>query len=110
MMDVNIDSNREAKHNKIYKNLELFKMLHDHVTANNLCCHNNTFTRFVKHQPPSCIDHVYSNCPHKMYNISTVRTPFSNCAMIICYYKMAKKNYTPKFFNIKNRKNLTRNN
>ena len=110
MMDDNIDSNPNDKHNKIFKISKLFKMLQEHVNVNNLCCHNNKFTRFVRHQPPSCIDHIYSNCPHKIYNVNTIRTTFSDHAMLICCYKMNKQIYTPKFINVRDRKKLTEQN
>ena len=110
MMDDNIDTSPDAKHNKIYKISEMLKMLNDHITSNNLCCHNKKITRFVRHQPPSCIDHVHSNCPYKIFNIDTIRTTFSDHAMIICNYKMNKRLYNPKFVNTNNRKNLSRHN
>ena len=62
------------------------------------------------HQPPSSLDHIYSNCPTKIYNVQTIPSIFSDHALVMCNYKTNKKVYHPKFIKTKNYTNLTKSN
>ena len=65
LMDDNIDCNPNAKHNKMYKIQKNYDLLQDHLDNFNITRHNLKNTRHVPHQPPSSLDHIYSNCPKK---------------------------------------------
>ena len=108
LMDDNIDSNPEAKHNKIYKIIKLFNMLNDHIVENNIVRHNKKNTRYTPHQPPSSINHIYSNCPQKIYNVETCVNSFSDHSIVSCVYKTKNIVYSPKFILVKNKKLLSK--
>ena len=109
LMDDNIDSSINAKHNKMFKIAKLYQMLQNHINSNLLTCHNSNFTRYVPHQPPSpCLDHVYSNCPQNFFNVTSDMTIFSDHVVICVTYKSNFKLYQPKFFNVRNHKLLTK--
>ena len=107
-MDDNIDTNINAKHNKIYKIENLAAMLRDHLEDKGLITHNNELTRFQQNQDPSCIDHLYSNCPRNISNVITHKNLFSDHSLISLIYNTKSKFYTPKFTNVRNFKLLSR--
>ena len=108
-MDDNIDTSLNASHNKKYKILELSDLRSNHLNSNNITQHNFDFTRYVSHQPPSCIDHIYSNCPNNITNISTDRNIFSDHCTIIGQYNSKEQIYQQKFFIKRNFQLLTKN-
>ena len=78
LMDDNIDTSIYANHNKKYKIIDLQDKLSSHVNDNDITQHNTDYTRYVSHQPPSIIDHIYSNCPNNIKNIKTKTNIFSD--------------------------------
>ena len=98
LMDDNIDTSLNAKHNKKYKITELYDLRLSHINNHNITQHNNDNTRYVSHQPPSCIDHIYSNCPNNISNIATNRNIFSDHCTVTGQYHSKEILYQPKFF------------
>ena len=91
LMDDNIDTSLNANHNKKYKIMDLSDLRSNHINTNDITQHNFDFTRYASHQPPSCIDHIYSNCPNNMTNISTDRNIFSDHCTITGQFNSKKK-------------------
>ena len=56
------------------------------LTDNNYTTHNELHTYYVKQQPISCIDHIYSNCPHKITNVCTHNTGQSDHSILTAIY------------------------
>ena len=75
-MDDNIDTSLNAKHNKKHKITDLSDLRLSHLNLYDITQHNKEYTRYVSHQHPSCIDHIYSNCPNNIRNIVTNRNIF----------------------------------
>ena len=95
LMDDNIDTSLNAKHNKKYKITDLHDHMLSHININQITQHNNDHTRYVSHQPPSTIDHIYSNCPNNMKNIKTTKSIFFRLDNIIL-----ENSYTSINFNL----------
>ena len=55
LMDDNIDTSLNANHNKKYKITDLSDLRLNHINTHDLTQHNYAFSRYVSHQPPSCI-------------------------------------------------------
>lgn len=113
LMDDNIDTHINNTHNKTYNIKELKELLDQHVIDNNLTIHNNKFTRIASHQPPSCIDHIYSNCVNKIINVNTHKNIYSDHCIITAQYNANQQIYHPKFIksrnsNLLNRQTLTK--
>ena len=109
LMDDNIDSCVESNHNKQYKIKDLKILLDDHYNSNNITMHNNKFTRFVRHQMPSSIDHIYSNCINKMLNVQTITNTCSDHAILTAQYNSNGILYHSKFIKSRNSRLLTKN-
>ena len=110
LMDDNIDTNVNNRHNKTYNILQLNEVMQEHIINNNLTIHNNKFTRIASHQPPSCIDHIYSNCVNKIINVKTHNNIFSDHCILTAQYNANTTLYHPKFIKSRNTKLLNRNN
>ncbi len=106
MMDDNIDTNKYNSHNKNYNIIELYERLQQHLIDYGLTIHNNNFTRYVPHQPPSCLDHITSNCSNKISNVKTHRNVFSDHCVITAQYDAIVNIYHPKFIKSRNNKLL----
>ena len=108
LMDDNIDTSLNANHNKKNSITNLYDQLLNHINNNDITQHNNNYTRYVSHQPPSTIDHIYSNCPNNIKNICTNRNIFSDHCTITGQYHSKETLYQPKFFFKRNVKLLTK--
>ena len=60
------------------------------MNDNNLVFMNFEATRFLKGVEPSCLDHIATNCPDKLYNINTVKSFFSDHCCLVANYKNKK--------------------
>ena len=107
LMDDNIDTSLNNNHNKNYNIKQLFDNYQKHINENNLTLHNSDFTRIVSHQPPSCIDHITSNCCNKIINVKTHNNIFSDHKIITAQYNAVLKIYHPKFIKSRNFRLLT---
>ena len=85
-MDDNLDSSKNSWHNKRYKLKDLYESLNVIKNKYNITQHNHKFTHFVPHQPPSCIDHIYSNCANKIINVTTHKNTTSDHSIITAQY------------------------
>ena len=56
------------------------------LSDNNYTTHNEHITYYIKQQPISCIDHIYSNCPHKITNVTTHNTGQSDHSILTAIY------------------------
>ena len=72
------------------------------MNRNNIVQHNYENTRFARNQSDSCLDHIYSNVPQKISDMTTHRNNFSDHSYITAYYNSKEQIYQPKF--IKNKK------
>ena len=97
MMDDNVDTLSNTEHNKKFKVSRIYNMHQEHLHANNFCQHNHKPTRYVSHQAPTCIDHIYSNCANKIVHPETIRIPFSDHTLLRAIYKTKGIVYTRKF-------------
>merc|ERR1712240_978051 len=85
LTDDNIDHNNST-FNTNYKVSNIRDMTVEFLTDNNYTTHNELQTYYVKQQPISCIDHIYSNCPHKITNVSTHNTGRSDHSILTAIY------------------------
>ena len=67
------------------------------LSDNNFTTHNNTKTFYINQQPISCIDHIYSNIPHKVTHITTLNTGQSDHAILTAKYHSKAPITPPKF-------------
>ena len=108
LMYDNIETHIDNTHNKRYNIKELKELLTQHVINNNLTIHNNKYTRIVSNQPPSCIDHIYSNCVNKITNVNTHKNIYSDHCILTAQYNTDQQIYHPKFIKSRNSKLLQR--
>ena len=106
--DDNIDSNDNSDLNKNFKLHNIHNLLHDFMTSNDITQHNHLDTRHVRHQQPSCIDHIYSNVSNKLTDIMTNRTNFSDHSYLTAIYNTKEQIYNPKFIKTRNHRNLNK--
>ena len=105
MMDDNVDTLPNTEHNKKFKVSSIYNMHQEHLHSTNFCQHNHKPTRYVSHQTPTCIDHIYSNCVNKIVHPETIRIPFSDHTLLKAIYKTKGTFSTPKFI-LKSNQNL----
>ena len=84
--DDNIDSNVDSLLNKQFQLRNITNMLADHMNTNNIAQMNFKNTRYVSHQIPSCIDHIYSNVPNKVTDVEIHINTSSDHSIITTYY------------------------
>ena len=75
---------------------------------NNLVTMNNEATRYCSGVEPSCIDHITTNCPDKLFNINTIKSIFSDHCYLVGNYKNKNMSYKPKKIKIRNHRALTK--
>ena len=78
--------------------------LNDH----NLVTMNEEATRFCSGTEPSCIDHITTNCPDKLFNINTVKSIFSDHCGLVGNFKNKNMSYKPKRIKIRNHRALSK--
>ena len=108
MMDTNIDTRCNTSHNAQYKIKDLFDMLFAHLNKYGICIHNKKFTRYRAHQQPSCIDHIFSNCPVKIIDVKTTLTGMSDHCILSAKYTFNGKPYEPSYRISRNFQALTK--
>ena len=108
MMDDNLNSLPSAD----FVGRGYLKDMIDHyesfLNSNNLVTMNKEATRFCSGVEPSCIDHVTTNCPDKIYNINTVKSIFSDHCCIVFNYKNKQLVYKPKKIKVRNHRALSK--
>ena len=109
LMDDNIDTNVNSYHNSANSVGVLYDRLMNHLYENNLTQHNFKLTHFSRIFKPSCIDHIYSNCPLKIDNVTTHTNSTSDHSIVTAYYHSKNKIYGQKFVKIRDKRNLTIN-
>merc|ERR1712240_219430 len=85
LTDDNIDHNNST-FNTNYKVSNIRDMTGEFLTSNNYTTHNEAQTYYVKQQPISCIDHIYSNCPQKITGVTTNNTGKSDHSILTAIY------------------------
>ena len=87
LTDDNIDSSPQSIFNRRYNIKLLSDLLSDTMYNLNIHQCNNSYTRITSHQPPSCIDKIYSNVSHKISNIKTITNIDSDHKYVTAIYK-----------------------
>ena len=108
LMDDNIDTIRNSNHNNKFKINDIYDILQDHLNFRNFSLHNKKATRFAQHNQPSCIDHIFSNCPTKITQVQTYRNIFSDHCLLKTSYKVKANPFSPKYVKVSDRKKLTK--
>ena len=109
MMDDNLDSNQNSMHNKIYKLKDLHDVKKIHLDTYNISQHNFKNTHFRKQRNPSCIDHIFSNCPNNINNVTTHTNCMSDHSILTANYNTKNIKTYPKFIKIRKWNKLTKN-
>ena len=109
-MDTNIDTLTDSNHNKTNKITPLHTLLQEQLNNLNLTQHNNKHTHIPLHRSPSCIDHIFLNIPNKLINTTTHKNINSDHSYLTTTYMTNEPIYTPKFIEIRDNKQLTRQN
>ena len=99
-----MDSNLDSSDNKyISDNFTTKYKLQKHQDArlkflikNNVIIHNKDSTYF-QNSIETCIDHIYSNCPTKIYNMTTRRIGTSDHALLSVTYNTKKAISKPQY-------------
>ena len=107
MMDDNMDSNINSNHNNFYKLQKLYELWLRHINKYNITQHNYKLTHFRPNRSPSSLDHLYSNCPLKLSNVTTHDNALSDHSIITGIYSDKDIKIDPKFVTIRKFKNLT---
>ena len=84
-------------------------MWQNHLNKYNITQHNFKYTHFRPNQKPSCIDHLYSNCPNHINNVSTHTNGISDHSIITANYSTKHEIVHPKYIKVRNWKSLTNN-
>ncbi len=86
MMDDNIDTLPNNIHNNKYKIQTLKNRLMTYLQTNNLANHIHLPTRHSSNTTPSCIDHIYTNCPTQIHNTQIHNTGASDHCLLTTTY------------------------
>ena len=78
------------------------------LNDNNLVTMNEEATRYCSGTEPSCIDHITTNCPDKLFNINTVKSIFSDHCCLVGNFKNKNMSYKPKKIKIRNHRALSK--
>ena len=80
-----MDHNNNTFNNN-YKINNIKEMTTEFLSNNNYTTHNDDYTYHIKQTPISCIDHIYSNCPQKITNVTTHNTGQSDHSILTARY------------------------
>merc|ERR1712177_1460 len=69
-----------------YKITNIKEVNNNFLNNNNYTTHNDENTYHVNQTPISCIDHIYSNCPHKVTHVTTHSTGQSDHSILTAKY------------------------
>ena len=97
LMDSNIDTSDNSVHNNNYKLKHIYEDLLNFLQKHNIVLHNNKYTFFNNIHSPSCIDHIYSNCPLHITNVTTSKNIYSDHAIVTAIYSSKYKAINPRF-------------
>ena len=103
----NIDSSNN-NHSQNFKIGQLYNCFQTQLNDLNFSVHNKKYTRYVQHQFPSCIDHIYLNCPDKFSPVETTRNTLSDHCVLTTVYKTKSPIFFPKFIKIQDRRKLSK--
>ena len=107
LMDDNINTTHHNTHNARYNIQALQDTLTQHMHDNNIVIHNNTPTHFSHNTTPSCIDHIYSNCPTLLHNTTTLHTGASDHSILTTQYNTRNTTTQPTHISVRPRHLLT---
>lgn len=85
MTDDNMDHNN-TNFDNTYKISNIKDITSTFLNNNNYTIHNEANTYHINQNPISCIDHVYSNYPHKVTHITTHNTGQSDHSILTAKY------------------------
>ena len=108
LMDDNLDTSNNSSHNHQYNLKDLTQQLQEHLDQHNIIRHNNKPTHFSTTHKPTCIDHIFSNCPLKITNTTTYKNAMSDHALLSTIYSSKENIVHPKYFYSRNNKLLTK--
>ena len=86
MMDDNLDTSENSVHNKVFNLKYLYELWQKYLNKHNITQHNFKYTHFRPNKNPSCIDHVLSNCPNNINNVTTNTNSLSDHSIITANY------------------------
>ena len=95
-MTENIMDNNNHNFNNNYKITNIKDITNTFLTNTNYTTHNQTNIYFINQKPVSCINHIYSNCPHKVTHVTTHNTGQSDHAILTAKYHTKAPITTPK--------------
>ena len=72
--------------NNTYKINNIKEITIDFLNNNNYTTHNDANTYHINQTPISCIEHIYSNCPHKITHVTTHNTGQSDHSILTAKY------------------------
>merc|ERR1712082_533513 len=93
MKDDNMDHNN-YNFNTNYNITNIIDITYKFLSDNNYTTHNQDQTFYINQEPISCIDHIYSNTPHKITYVSTLNTRQLDHALLTSTYH-SKSPITP---------------
>merc|ERR1712115_572835 len=85
LTDDNMDYNNNTFNNN-YKINNIKEITTEFLNNNNYTTINDTNTYHIKQKSISCIDHIYSNCPHKITHVTTHNTGQSDHSILTARY------------------------
>merc|ERR1712240_32367 len=85
MTDNNMDHNNTYLNNN-HKITNIIEIAHYFLSNNSYTTHNKASTSFINQDPISCINHIYSNIPHKVTHVTTHNTSQSDHALLTAKY------------------------
>ena len=107
LTDGNMDHNNLV-FNHSFKIDKLRKITKKFLSENNFTTHNDSHTYFIKQTPTSCIDHIYSNCPHKITHVTTLNTGQSDHSILTAKYHTKAPITNPKLVFTRQKHLITR--
>ena len=110
LIDSNIDTRHNSSHNSTFKVNSLHSMLTEHMNKHNITQHNFQLTHFPPQKSSSCLDHIFSNSPNKISNVTTHKNIHSDHSYITAIYNSIDTIYYPKFIKIRKNQLLTKHN
>lgn len=93
--------------NITYKISNIKEVTGTFLTNNNYTVHNENNTYYINQNPISCIDHIYSNCPHKVTHVTTHNTGQSDYSILTSHYNTKAPITLPKLIYTRQKHLLT---
>ena len=105
--DCNIDISHNNNHNIQFNIKQLYEMYYDFLNVHDLIILNKKHTRYSSHQSPSTLDHIVTNMPEFMSDVTTEHNLISDHCTLTCSYLGESREYRPRFRVIRDWKSLT---